>query len=275
MFHFSKHGFYYSYLYMMTYLDDEEISLRSEYTTNLSYDKFIVFYNADPENWKFIKEGFHKCNRHSVCGRDPEYVYIPEYTYKDKQGYKRHRYIKFLTRKDYKKFVKFMNKMYRTGEDHENQSEILELANIVGEKSREKLENINKEVSENYDDMISLFNKCSSNYHESIKNDLILTTTLTNDSDNSENVFIANKVPYKIFTFKSESYIKLEENGKNGFMHELDSFGYPRLVRGFYKVSEEVFYNGIVYCKIMDQPERWIKLSSINSKYDMNDNKIS
>jgi hypothetical protein len=255
----------------MTYLDDEEISLRSEYTTNLSYDKFIVFYNADPENWKFIKEGFRECNRHSACRRDPEYVYIPEYTYKDEQGYKRHRYIKFLTRKDYKKFVKFMNKMYRAGEDHENQSEILELANIVGEKSREKLENINKEVSENYNNMISLVNKCSSNYHESIKSDLTSTATSINDSNNSENTFIANKVPYKIFTFKSESYIKLK---KNGFMNELDNFGYYRIVRGFYKVSEEAFYNGIVYCKVMDKPERWIRLSSINSKYDMNNNKI-
>lgn len=268
MFHFSKHGFYYSYLYMMTYLNDEEISLRSEYTTNLSYDKFIVFYNADPENWKFIKEGFHKYNRHSACGSDPEYVYIPEYTYKDKQGYERHRYIKFLTRKDYKKFVKFMNKMYRAGEDHENQSEVLELANIIGEKSREKLENINKKVSENYDNMISLINKCSSN--DLVKNDLTSTTTVINDSNNSENTFIANKVPYKIFTFSSESYVN-----KHGFEREIDSFGYCRIIRGFYKVSEEAFYNGIVYCKIMDQPERWIKLSSINSKYDMNNNKIS
>lgn len=262
MFHFSKHGFYYSYLYM-TYLNDEEILLRSEYTTNLSYDKFIVFYNADPENWKFIKEGFH-----SAYGKDPEYVYIPEYTYKDKQGYERHRYIKFLTRKDYKKFIKFMDKMYRTGEDHENQNEVLELANIIGEKSREKLENINKKVSENYDTMISLINKCNSN--GLVKNDLTSTTTVINDSSNSENTFIANKVPYKIFTFSSESYVN-----KCGFEREIDSFGYCRIIRGFYKVSEEAFYNGIVYCKIMDQPERWIKLSSINSKYDMNNNKIS
>lgn len=272
MLRFTKSGFE-KYL-NLSFLYDKDVYLQSDITTNLGFEAWKVFYEADPDNWEFIRERFSEDNKHSVSKRDPKYVYFPCYIYV-KDGRNKNRYIKFLTKKDYKKFFKFIKNIYAKGEDVENQNEILELANIVGEKSREKLENINKEVLENYDNMISLVNKCSSNDHVSVKNDLILTTTSTIDSNNSNNIFIANKVPYKIFTFSSESYVRHDLYGKLVFINEFDSLGYNKIVRGFYKVSEEVFYNGIVYCKIMDKPERWIRLSSIQSKYDMDNNKIS
>ena len=58
MFHFTKSGF--NTYFNLKYLRDADANLNDKYTTNLSFDTWKTLYDADSDNWGFIKERFSK-----------------------------------------------------------------------------------------------------------------------------------------------------------------------------------------------------------------------
>jgi len=131
--------------------------LSRENTTWLSFDKWRIFYNADIDNWEIY-------NHKSYCG-DNDY-YLPAYKKaerKDDHSYPVYQYIKFLTRRDYRKFKRFVRKMKRRGEDAENTREILELADVIGNRATLRLEAAQEEVNKRYNNMIELQLKADAN----------------------------------------------------------------------------------------------------------------
>ena len=124
--------------------------LTKENTTWLSFDKWRTFYNADIDNWEIY-------NHKSYYGNED--YYLPAYKKaerKNDHSYPVYQYIKFLTRKDYRKFKRFVRKMMKRGEDAENTKEILELADIIGNRATLRLEAAQEEVNKRYNNMIEL-----------------------------------------------------------------------------------------------------------------------
>ena len=127
-------------------------SLTKENTTWLSFDKWRTFYNADIDNWEIY-------NHKSYYGDGGEDYYLPAYKKAERENdhsYPVYQYIKFLTRRDYRKFKRFVRKMKRRGEDAENTKEILELADIIGNRATLRLEAAQEEVNKRYNNMIEL-----------------------------------------------------------------------------------------------------------------------
>lgn len=137
-------------------------SLTKENTTWLSFDKWRTFYNADVDNWKIY-------NHTTFGGND---YYLPAYKKEERKNdhsYPVYQYIKFLTRKDYRKFKRFIRKMKRRGEDAENTKEILELADIIGNRATLRLEAAQEEVNKRYNNMVELQLKASADNTSSLQ----------------------------------------------------------------------------------------------------------
>ena len=124
-------------------------NLTSKNTTWLSFDKWLTFYNADTENWEIYNHlAYYKSNNY----------YLPAYKKEEGSDYDDpvYQYIKFLTRKDYRKFKRFVKRMKKRGEDLENTNEILELAEIIGNRATLRLEAAQEEINKQYNNMLTL-----------------------------------------------------------------------------------------------------------------------
>ena len=129
--------------------------LTKENTTWLSFDKWRTFYNADIDNWEIY-------NHKSYYGNED--YYLPAYKKAErKNDYPIYQYIKFLTRRDYRKFKRFVKKMMKHGEDVENTKEILELADVIGSRATLRLEAAQEEVNKRYRLMLEQQTKATQN----------------------------------------------------------------------------------------------------------------
>jgi len=132
--------------------DDEELSSCPERVTWLTFDQWLTFYNADPDHWE------HMLNSN---WDDSRYYYLPVYRkniYNSNQYRKwKYIYIKFLTRKDYRKYLKYKKELEKRGEDYENTQEVLALAKTVREEGAKRVEQLQKEQ----DAMIEELRRCA------------------------------------------------------------------------------------------------------------------
>ena len=149
-------NYYKSYEFHKNYNGKEhifdDVLLRDENTTYLTFQQFITLYNADSENWHFIEK---EKSYETFFSYPRTTFYIPYYTY----GNKTKRYIKFLTKKDYKKFVKTLKNNAKKGLDYENQKEVLELTQSIQKRSSQKLLEAQTEVEKAYNEHIDLIQK--------------------------------------------------------------------------------------------------------------------
>lgn len=117
--------------------------------TYVTFDKWQILYNADPGNWHyFYSEGSHWGAFDYIFYN----YYIPYYQYPflSKNNINAYHFIKFLTKKDYKKFVKFILNNEEEGTDYQNQKELLYLTQQIGDQSTKRLEAAQKEVQKAY-----------------------------------------------------------------------------------------------------------------------------
>lgn len=100
------------------------VPLKDENVTFLSFDQWVVLYNADKTNWQDLINSYY-----TSWGYEKQY-HLPVYIISNHKF----RYIKFLTAKDYRKYLKFINKITQQGEDSTNLQEILELTEIIKDR---------------------------------------------------------------------------------------------------------------------------------------------
>ena len=285
MFHFTKSGF--NIYFNLKYLYDADANLNDKYTTNLLFDTWKILYDADSDNWGFVKERFSKDCRYSVKGFwDPAYIYIPYYILSKKHKYEDRRYIKFLTKKDYKKFVKFIKDIIVNSEDSENQKEILELTEVIGKRAKEKVKETTKKLNDSYKEMLSITQKASSNkdiiqsYFDN--KDLMLTSTVnSNDSKNYHNFnkvmkheevmnygsVVLNEVPYEVSIKKADAYVNVGSDENPLFTQSINALGYPHTIESMVcHVTKEVYQKGFIYCRLDIWPEKWIRICDIFKK---------
>ena len=231
-------------------LDDDEI-------TFLTFDKWKVFYDADPDNWNFFADKYKYASSDNICF--PYYLYI-------RDGRNAYRLIKFPTRKEYKRFFRFYKRqIIHNFDSRENQQEILELAQIVGERAKIRTEEAQKKLQEDYKNLLSITCNLKSDdiqtYFAGKDMPLVAEKSLVADTD----VYYPNSVPYRIVLKNKVKVYKYYSYGDN--MSEYICY---YLSPGSYTVSEEKFIDGIVYCKIQhrayNRQNEWIRLSDIDGK---------
>lgn len=112
-----------------------------EEETFLTFDKWKIFYEADPVNWFYIK------TTGSTSWSKYVDVYFP--VYHKSNGKKQ--YIKFLTKRDYKKYLKYIKNLFNTGENYSNLQEVMELATEISKRAEEHTIAAQQETQKLYD----------------------------------------------------------------------------------------------------------------------------
>lgn len=150
-------------------------SYRMHFESNCDYasDEFITFVTFN--QWKILYEA-DACNWHikSYLKYDDKDIFnLFENAYIEKTYYdiyykypnnKNKHYIKFLRRRDYRKFRRFFKELIKNGKDYYNQKEFLELGEAINKESAKKLEETQKKLNEAYNDtkkLIENFSKIS------------------------------------------------------------------------------------------------------------------
>ena len=243
----------------ISYIDDFEDgfgeAFKSKDITFLTFDKWKIFYEADPDSWKFHHDTYEFASSDNIYF--PYYLYI-------KDGRNTYRLIKFPNKREYKKFYRFYKKNIEDNLDgRENQQEILELSQIIGEKAKIRTEEAQRELTEGYKNLLSM--TCNSDDIQTYfaGKDLQLTSTATTPALSS--VYYPNSVPYKV-TIKNS--IKLYKYYAD--VDCMSEYLFYSCKPGTYVISEEKLVKGYVYCKLKNnaynRQNEWIRLSDINGK---------
>ena len=101
--------------------------------TFFSFQQWVILFEADKKNWSFYEDK----DRRVIM---PYYEII---TTEKKERY----YIKFLTRKDFKKFNKYINKMFKEGRNYTNIKEQEFLISYIKNENEKELQKIQKELT--------------------------------------------------------------------------------------------------------------------------------
>lgn len=130
-------------------INNEELKDCPERVTRIDFAKWEVFYNGDPDNWivhenSNYESGTHpyrlpvyKKDRYNKDGKYHKYDYI---------------YIKFLTADDYARYIAYVDRLEKNGEDAENLREIEALAAHIGKIADERLREVQKRTQKAIDD---------------------------------------------------------------------------------------------------------------------------
>ena len=118
--------------------------------TFLSFDEWVVLYNADPEGWHMLND--EHPYKHGI-----PYITCPAYLYPPER--KDFQIIKFRTKRDYKKWIKFMKKQIKNGQDFANLKEYQKLLQSAQRVATERVEKSKKEVERQYEEMLRLIEK--------------------------------------------------------------------------------------------------------------------
>lgn len=140
---FLTHCSRYSYWH---YLNDKN-------TTFLTFSQWKILYEGDPEGWYQVNGK----NAYVTC---PCYIKIDE---KGNRCWDEVRFIKFLRRRDFKKWLKFLKNAEKKGIEYDNLQEITELTSSVRQVAQMRLEESQKQVQIQYDEMRKLLEKNTSN----------------------------------------------------------------------------------------------------------------
>jgi hypothetical protein len=127
--------------------------LNDENTTFLTFSQWKTLYEGDPEGWYQVNGK----NAYVTC---PCYIKIDE---KGNRCWNKVRFIKFLHRRDFKKWLKFLKNAEKKGLEYDNLQEVAELTSSVRQVAQMKLKESQKQVQIQYDEMRKLLEKNTSN----------------------------------------------------------------------------------------------------------------
>lgn len=129
-------------------VDNERLDEIPERVTRMTFDRWQIFYNGDPEHWEVCENSNFNSGAHPYR--------LPAYKINRYQSEKYHkweyRYVKFLSADDYRKYNIFINDMIANGEDYENLKEIAEFAEIIGKISAQRLKEVQERTQKAIDD---------------------------------------------------------------------------------------------------------------------------
>ena len=122
-------------------INDENLAGCQDRVTFLSFNQWLTFYNADPAHWTDL------VNSNYESGRREYHLPVYKINTHDYRQWEYH-YIKFLTRRDFWRYIRFLRKAEKKGEDYQNSQEILVLAEAIRQESAKRVEALQKEQAE-------------------------------------------------------------------------------------------------------------------------------
>lgn len=128
----------YDYDYYETIPEDRE--------TFFSFQQWVILFEADKKNWSFYENKDHKVIMpyYEIATTETKKEKYPCFETKTK---KERYYIKFLTRKDFKKFIKYINKMFKEGRNYTNIKEQEFLISYIRNENEKELKKIQEELT--------------------------------------------------------------------------------------------------------------------------------
>lgn len=124
-------------------------ALQDDNVTYLDFKTWRTLYLADQEHWSVLCQ-FEPYS--SVKGLLPMYIKDGKYKYTHKSEYLH--YIKFLKKRDYRKWEKFIVKLFKTGHTYANTKEILMLSEIARKRAEEKAAETHAKTQQAYEEVI-------------------------------------------------------------------------------------------------------------------------
>lgn len=123
--------------------------LKEENVTYLNFKTWETLYWADREHWSvlYVQPSYtHKYGLIPMYIKDGKYKYSrnPEYLH----------YIKFLKKRDYRKWEKFIVKLFKTGNTYANTKEILMLSEIAKKRAEEKAAETHAKTQQAYEEVM-------------------------------------------------------------------------------------------------------------------------
>lgn len=144
--------------------------LNDKNTTFLTFPQWKALYEGDPEGWYQVNGK----NAYITC---PCYIKINE---KGNRCWDEVRFIKFLHRRDFKKWLKFLKNAEKKGIEYNNLQEIAELTSSVRQVAQMRLEESQKQVQIQYNEMRKLLEKNTSSVFDSVQTTPIPTLVFKN-----------------------------------------------------------------------------------------------
>ena len=231
--------------------------LSDEYITFITFEKWKVFYEADPDNWAFYQDNYYHNDKD---------VIFPFYTYIENSG-NEYRVIKFPTIREYRKFFRFYKKNIKNNVDcFENQKEILELAQIIEEKSKERVAKEQRKLQETYQKTLRLAS--GQKEQDPIQKYFSNETSKTKFGS-------GKKVPYRAILDKSvdayaithvdfiDRFVKIQ----GGIFSAAEVY---RIPKGSHVVYQEKFVDGYTFCRLSQKLNIWIRICDIARTEEIN-----
>ncbi len=147
---------------MMSYNHHKGLKTDVEKTLWLSFDQWIRLYKGDPDNWEIYKETAKSSDKYFYDGICPKYLYInPKYN-RNSFGFQEYyiaTYVKFKTKRDYHKYLRFLKQADKDLNELEQIELLTELSTIIQARSKIRAQEAEDKVKQLLDKNLELINQ--------------------------------------------------------------------------------------------------------------------
>ena len=147
---------------MMSYNHHKGLKTDADKTLWLSFDQWIRLYKGDPDNWEIYKETAKASEKYFYDGICPKYLYInPKYN-RNSFGFQEYyiaTYVKFKTKRDYRKYLRFLKQADKDLNELEQIELLTELSTIIQARSKIRAQEAEEKVKQLLDKNLELINQ--------------------------------------------------------------------------------------------------------------------
>ena len=151
---------------MKSYGHHKGMNTDVEKTLWLSFNQWVRLYKGDPDNWETYRETAQSSLKYFWDGICPKYIYInPKYN-KNTFGYQEYylaTYVKFKTRTDYHKYLRFLKRLDKDLNDLEQIELLTELSSTIQARAKIRAQEAEEKVKQLLDKNLELINQITQN----------------------------------------------------------------------------------------------------------------
>ena len=147
---------------MKSYSHHKGMQTDTEKTLWLTFDQWVRLYKGDPDNWETYKETAKSTEKYFYDGICPKYIYVnPKYN-RNSFGYQEYylaTYVKFKTKRDYHKYLRFLKRLDKNLNDLEQIELLTELSTTIQARAKIRAQEAEEKVKQLLDKNLELINQ--------------------------------------------------------------------------------------------------------------------
>lgn len=147
---------------MKSYNHHKEMKTDKTKTLWLTFDQWMRLYLGDPDNWDTYRESAESSDKYFCDGICPKYIYInPKYN-RNSFGYQEYylaTYVKFKTKRDYYKYLRFLKRLDKDLNDLEQIELLTELSTTIQARAKIRAQEAEEKVKQLLDKNLELINQ--------------------------------------------------------------------------------------------------------------------